>query len=74
MLSIIVIVYDMSDQNHTLLVTSSIEIVYNTIEDLNGITGRFIVLSDSGGSDNLISSHKSSGFFLIVGRCLLVGL
>ena len=28
----------------------------------------------SGGSITLISSHKSSGIFLIVGRCLLIGI
>jgi hypothetical protein len=33
---------------------------------LNGITGRPIVLSDfSGGSNSLISYHKSSGIFLL---------
>ncbi|MGB8036004.1 MAG: hypothetical protein WCF03_19480 [Nitrososphaeraceae archaeon] len=37
---------------------------------LNGIIGRPIVLfAFSGGSSSLISSHKSSGIFLIAGRC-----
>jgi len=39
---------------------------------LNGITGRPMVLLDfSGGSSILILSHKSSGIFLIDGRCLI---
>ena len=68
----------MLNQNHILLEAFSIGTLVLKIYRmpsrtfLNEITGRPVVLfAFSGGSIILISSHNSSGIFLIDGRCLI---